>query len=293
MMKTVFATILSASAVFGHMAVPGELPITNSDVFVQMGELSDTSVIVMVRCNTETNSAVSLHMGDQMMDLGRVTSITDFTVSHQVTGLTKSTMYEVVASCQPVIGGGDAMMSQTASFTTLPGPEDEEPISFVWVADLAGQGWGRNPEFEITSADGRTVKGGYVVFDTMEHLKPHFALFQGDMIYADNSIPPTKDIPADVGGGTWYNNPSKDFVAITLDEFRHNWKYNFGDEKMESFLLKTPVYVSWVRGNLVCNMHTRLTNFWYDLHDLRTTTKSRYDESHATRLVVLTPYHLD
>lgn len=187
-------------------------------------------------------------MGDDMaMDLGEVTYDTDFTISYQVDGLTKSTMYDVVASCTPSVGGGDAMMSKTASFTTLQGPEDEQPIRFVWAADLAGQGWGRNPEFEITNADGRIVKGGYVVFDTMEKLEPHFALFQGDMIYADNSIPPTKEIPEEVGGGTWINNPSKDFVAVSLDEFRANWKYNFGDEKMESFLLKTPVYVSWVR----------------------------------------------
>jgi alkaline phosphatase D len=72
-------------------------------------------------------------------------------------------------------------------------------------------------------------------------MNPDFALFQGDMIYADNAIPPIKEIPeAFNGGGNWTNNPSKDFVAVTLDEFRHNWKYNFGDEKMQVFLEQTP-----------------------------------------------------
>ena len=79
----------------------------------------------------------------------------------------------------------------------------------------------------------------------MESLNPQFALFQGDMIYADNAIPPVKAIPEAMGGGDWINNPSKDFIAITLDEFRANWKYNFGDEKMQSFLSKTPVFVQW------------------------------------------------
>jgi len=79
----------------------------------------------------------------------------------------------------------------------------------------------------------------------MESLNPQFALFQGDMIYADGAIPPVKAIPEAMGGGNWTNNPSKDFIAVTLDEFRANWKYNFGDEKMQSFLCKTPVFVQW------------------------------------------------
>ena len=35
----------------------------------------------------------------------------------------------------------------------------------------------------------------------------------------------------------WINEPAKDFVAITLDEFRANWKYNLGDEKFRRFFL--------------------------------------------------------
>lgn len=102
-----------------------------------------------------------------------------------------------------------------------------------------------NPDLTITHVDGDTISGGYVVFETMRKTDPDFALFQGDMIYADNAIPATKEIPADVGGGIWVNNPPKDFVAISVDEFRANWKYNFGDEKMQAFLAQTPVYVQW------------------------------------------------
>lgn len=97
---------------------------------------------------------------------------------------------------------------------------------------------------------------GYIVFDTMEKLSPDFALFQGDMIYADNSIPPTKDYTNGTETlGTWINNPSLDFVAVTLDEFRANWKYNFGDDKMQSFLAKTPVFVQW-------DDHEVTNNWW-------------------------------
>lgn len=42
-----------------------------------------------------------------------------------------------------------------------------------------------------------------------------------------------------------YNLPAKDFVAISLDEFRENWKYNLGDEKFVRFLAETPIYVQW------------------------------------------------
>jgi len=77
-------------------------------------------------------------------------------------------------------------------------------------------------------------------------MKPDFAIFQGDMIYADNAIPASKAIPDAVGGGTWYNEPSLDFAAVTLDEFRANWKYNYNDEKMQSFLEEVPVYNQWV-----------------------------------------------
>ena len=109
----------------------------------------------------------------------------------------------------------------------------------------------------MTTEDGKTVKGGYIVFDTMESFEPEFALFQGDMIYADNSIPPVKTVEVALGvpeAYNWTNNPSKDFIAVTLDEFRANWKYNFGDEKMQSFLAKTPIFVQW-DGKLVTVNH--------------------------------------
>jgi phosphodiesterase/alkaline phosphatase D-like protein len=35
------------------------------------------------------------------------------------------------------------------------------------------------------------------------------------------------------------------FVAVTLDEFRDNWKYNHGDEKMQAFLSKVPIFSQW------------------------------------------------
>ena len=66
--------------------------------------------------------------------------------------------------------------------------------------------------------------GEYIVLDTMEGLNPNFAIFQGNMIYSDNAISPVINFTNRIGGeyiGTWVNNPTKDFIAFTLDEFRY------------------------------------------------------------------------
>lgn len=236
------AAMTALSSVYGQ----DELPITEQDVFIQSGEVSDTSIIIMARCNSEVDSAVALEVvpsgGTSMTMEGQAFSARDYTISFEVESLTPKTAYTYSVSCTSLADDTLTTSNENGSFTTLPGPDDSSPLSFVWCADLAGQGWGRNPDMSLENVvTGETVTGGYIVFDTMIRMNPDFALFQGDMIYADNAIPSIKEIPeAFNGGGNWTNNPSKDFVAVTLDEFRHNWKYNFGDEKMQVFLEQTP-----------------------------------------------------
>lgn len=250
-MKFITAIALLASSVIGQ-----ELPITTTDVFVQSGEVSDSSAVVMVRCNNEKDSAVSLSLDKgASVEASQAFMARDYTISFLVKGLSGNTKYSYVATCTPLDGVSPAVTSMNASFMTAPSADDSSALKFVWAADLAGQGWGRNPDFEVTTPSGKTIKGGYVVFETMESLNPQFALFQGDMIYADNNIPAIKAIPDAIGGGNWTNNPSKDFIAVTLDEFRANWKYNFGDDKMQSFLSKTPVFVQW-------DDHEVTNNWW-------------------------------
>ena len=227
-----------------------ELPITTSDVFVQSGEVTASSAIIMTRCNSEEDSIARFTYKIQGSSTAATTSskqayeANDYTAKLALTGLISNTIYEYKVACIANIDN-DLTSSRSASFKTLPTATDEVELSFVWAADLAGQGWGRNPNLTITTVGGKVVKGGYLVFEVMNDLNPDFALFQGDMIYADNAIPPNKTIPVSVGGGLYINDPSKNFVAITLDDFRDNWKYNFGDDKMQSFLAKTPVYVQW------------------------------------------------
>jgi len=231
-----------------------ELPITTSDVFIQSGEVSDSSINIMARCNNEAGSTMKLWLDGAEMDSTDVNASTDFTHTFLVDGLSSRTKYSYQVQC--IVADGTALDSMEGSFTTAPGGDDEVEVSFVWAADLAGQGYGRNPNFSVTNANGETVTGGYIVFDTMEALSPDFALFQGDLIYADGAIPAAINYTNGTEVlGTWVNNPSKDFVAVTLDEFRANWKYNHGDDKMQSFLAKTPIFVQW-------DDH-EVTNNWY------------------------------
>jgi hypothetical protein len=96
-------------------------------------------------------------------------------------------------------------------------------VRFVWSGDLAGQGWGINPDL-----------GGYRIYDAMGALDPDFFLCSGDNIYADGPIPSTAALP---DGGTWRNvtTEEKSKVAETLAEFRGNFRYNLLDENLRRF----------------------------------------------------------
>jgi alkaline phosphatase D len=87
-------------------------------------------------------------------------------------------------------------------------PSDRRDVSFVWGGDVAGQGWGINPD-----------DGGMVTFATMRKHRPDFLLHSGDTIYADGIIPGEVKL---ADGKIWKNVtiPEKAKVAETLDEFR-------------------------------------------------------------------------
>ncbi|MCB1935915.1 MAG: alkaline phosphatase D family protein [Nitrosomonas sp.] len=260
-MKSKLKRLLFVSAALAFSAaLPVQSVAANAMAFSQAGDVTPDSVVLWGRCNLEQDALLTFTLAthenvltktSENKALARKKSLkvsdeSDYTGSLIFRGLKPGTQYYYQAFCKPLAkNSGTAVEGKIAIFKTASDSEKTDPVRFVWVADLGGQGWGRNPDLSITHVDGEIIQGGYVIFDSISKLNPDFALFQGDMIYADGPIPPSKEIPADVGGGTWINNPSKDFVAITLDDFRANWKYNLGDEKMTHFLAKTPIYVQW------------------------------------------------
>lgn len=114
-------------------------------------------------------------------------------------------------------------------------------VRFVWSGDLAGQGWGINPDI-----------GGYRIFEAMRRLDPDFFLCSGDNIYADGPIQATAALP---GGRTWRNltTEEKSHVAQTLDDYRGNFRYNLLDENLRRFNAQVPGVIQWddheVRNN--------------------------------------------
>lgn len=126
------------------------------------------------------------------------------------------------------------------SFRTAPVTRGDD-VSLVWGGDIAGQGWGINPEF-----------GGYRIFDAMADLEPDFFLCSGDTVYADGPI--VASVPL-TGGRTWKNvtTPEKAEVAESLDEFRGQYAYNLLDEPLRRFAARVPQVNQWddheVRNN--------------------------------------------
>ncbi|NEV00291.1 alkaline phosphatase D family protein [Bradyrhizobium uaiense] len=112
-------------------------------------------------------------------------------------------------------------------------PSDRRDVSFVWGGDVAGQGWGINPD-----------DGGMITFAAMKKHAPDFFLHSGDTIYADGIITAEQKQP---DGKIWKNItiPEKAKVAETLDEYRAAHKYNFLDSNLRAFNAEVPIFVQW------------------------------------------------
>ncbi|NBE53713.1 alkaline phosphatase D family protein [Streptomyces boluensis] len=128
----------------------------------------------------------------------------------------------------------------TGTFRTAP-ERQADGARFLWSGDIAGQGWGINPE-----------RGGYRVFEEMRRLNPDFFLCSGDTIYADGPIAPSVTLP---DGRVWRNvtTEEKSKVAESLAEFRGAFRYNLLDENLRRFNAQVPSIVQWddheVRNN--------------------------------------------
>jgi alkaline phosphatase D len=142
---------------------------------------------------------------------------------------------------------------------TAPGPRDRGDVRFVWSGDLAGQGWGINPDL-----------GGYRIFNAMGAVDPDFFLCSGDFVYSDGPLRETVELP---DGRTWRNmvTPEKAAVAQTLPEFRGQFRYNLEDAALRAFNSRVPLLYQWDDHEVVNN--------WYpgEILDLPQYTEKRVD----------------
>ncbi|WP_285665249.1 alkaline phosphatase D family protein [Actinorhabdospora filicis] len=186
----------------------------------------------------------------------QLTAATDFTGKLRINGLCagQTVHYRVWAEDER-----GRSLSATGSLRT-PRTGDQD-VRFVWSADLAGQGWGINPEF-----------GGFRIFGDMLARDPDFFLCSGDFYYADNPIPESITL---ADGRVWRNvvTAEKSKVAETLDEFRGQYKYNLADTNLREFLSKVPLINQWDDHEVINN--------WYPGKVL---TDDRYTEKNVDAL---------
>lgn len=162
-MKVLLVALAFLPVVSAQESTSTTLPITTSDVFIQSGEATDSSINIMARCNDEADSTMVLSIDGQATGEEHyayyVTADTDYTHTFVVDGRSPDTAYAYHVQC--IRDGDTTPSSQSArgSFKTVPSADATKAVSFVWASCLSGQGYGRNPDFEIVNSDGESVKG--------------------------------------------------------------------------------------------------------------------------------------
>ncbi|WP_285612022.1 alkaline phosphatase D family protein [Actinokineospora globicatena] len=155
------------------------------------------------------------------------------------------------------LDGRTASAPLVGSFRTA--PVGRADVRFTWSGDVAGQGWGINPEI-----------GGMTAYAAMLARRPDFFLHSGDTVYADGPLKESVTLP---DGRVWRNlvTPEKLKVAETLAEYRGQFAYNLLDENVRAFAARVPSVVQW-------DDH-EVTNNWYpgEILDLPQYTEKRVD----------------
>ncbi|MFG2283370.1 alkaline phosphatase D family protein [Streptomyces asoensis] len=227
---------------------------------VQTGDVTSDSALVWVRSDRPARMVVETAATESFRGARRrhgplLGAGTDFTGTTRLHGLPAGEQihYRVLlADPDDPRRTGEPV---TGTFRTAPLGR-RRGVRFLWSGDLAGQGWGINPE-----------RGGYRIYDAMAALDPDFFLCSGDNIYADGPITATQALP---DGTLWRNvvTEEKSKVAETLAEFRGNFRYNLLDENLRRFNARVPSIIQWddheVRNNwypgeVIADTDTRYT----------------------------------
>lgn len=240
-------------------ALAAERPKITSGV--QCGDVTSNSAIIWSRADRPSRMVVTWSTTERSTAQHRAvgplaTEASDYTAKIDLTRLPAG--QTIVYSVQ-FEDGKQASDPVNGTFRT-PGRGD---VSFVWSADLAGQGYGINREW-----------GGYRIFETMRQRQPSFYLSSGDNIYADNPIPAEVKLKE---GSVWRNvvTEEKSKVAETLAEFRGNYKYNLLDENLRRFNSEISQIWQW-------DDHEVMNNWYYE-RDLG--ADARYKEKDVRKII--------
>ncbi|MEN3287076.1 MAG: alkaline phosphatase [Bradyrhizobium sp.] len=233
---------------------------------VQSGDVSTDGGVVWARADRPSQMLVEVATTESFKDARALPPIaalpeSDFTAKMLVDGLPGGQDIFYRVKFRDLSHTAAESETVTGRFRTA--PSDKRDVSFVWGGDVAGQGWGINPD-----------DGGMVTFATMKKHRPDFLLHSGDTIYADGIIPAEVKLP---DNKVWKNItiPEKAKVAETLDEYRAAHKYNFLDDNVRAFNAEVPIFVQW-------DDH-EVTNNWSASKDLPATYKERNIQLLAAR----------
>jgi alkaline phosphatase D len=228
---------------------------------VQSGEPRATSAIVWSRADQPSRLLVEVSLrpdfrGARLVTGPVVTPETDYTGRVTLRDLPpgRRVFYRVRAESLDAYGRcGEAVVGE---LTTSP-LSARQGVRFVWTGDIAGQGWGINPDV-----------GGMRIFDAMGQVNPDFYLCSGDTVYSDGPITESVTLP---DGRVWRNvvTAEKSKVAETLAEYRGQFAYNLLDENLKAFAARVPQINQW-------DDH-EVHNNWYPgqiLNDARYTEKN-------------------
>jgi alkaline phosphatase D len=281
-----FVSTASAAAL-GSIAMPylsraADRPLIPQGV--QSGDVSTDSAVVWSRTERPAQMLVEVSTTESFANLRALPPIaalpeSDFTAKMLLENLPagQDIFYRVKFRdlshpeifSEPVIG----------RFRTA--PASKRDVSFVWGGDVAGQGWGINPD-----------DGGMVTFATMHKHRPDFFLHSGDTIYADGPLKPEVTL---ADGKVWKNLlvPEKTKVAETLDEFRGAHKYNFLDDNLRAFNAEVPIFAQWddheVVNNWSASKELPAAYKVRDINLLAARAKRAFHEMYPTRESIVEP----
>ncbi|AHH94966.1 alkaline phosphatase D [Kutzneria viridogrisea] len=202
---------------------------------VQSGDVTSDGALVWTRADTPSRMLVEV-AGDPSFRHSRLvrgpvlTPDSDGTGRLRLTGLPagRELHYRVTAED---LDGRLRSEPVTGSFRTA--PLDRRDVRFLWSGDVAGQGWGINPDV-----------GGMRVFSAMADRRPDFFVHSGDTVYSDGPLQETVVLP---DGRRWRNlvTEEKSKVAQTLQQFRGQHSYNRMDDNLRRFTAEVPWIVQW------------------------------------------------
>lgn len=230
---------------------PGDRPVLTHGV--QSGDPAAHSAVVWTRADRVGRMFVEISRRPDLRGAREVpgpvlTPNTDLTGKLRLRGLPpgERLFYRVRVesldrpgrSSEPLLGS-----LRTAPADRSGGRRQRPDVRFVWSGDIAGQGWGINPEL-----------GGMTLFRSAAQLRPDFFLCSGDTVYADGPLSETVTLP---DGRIWRNlvTEEKSAVAQTLAQYRGQFAYNLLDEHLRAFAAQVPQVNQWDDHEVVNNWY--------------------------------------